>query len=365
MKSRLPSMRTVALLLLLIFLPLLILTDAQIAADGVRSGLALCTQVLLPSLFPFLVLSELLIVLHAAELPGKWLKKPFHALFGLSEGGTTALLLGVLCGFPVGATAAASLCDRGDISRAELHRLLLFSNNPSAGFLIGTVGCVLFGNRSVGIALFVIIWISAALVGISLRLLCKMPESFCNIPPNGVKNIPFVTAVTGSISKGISTMLHVCSFVLFFSCISACLSHVLLPVTPFEAVRVLLCGLVEMTAGVHAATQVLPPASALRMVAFISGFSGLSVCLQLFSVSERHAPRILPYFLAKLIQAFLCLALTEAYLRLFRPSLRVADCITAFSPLPLQQKSALALLLPFVLLLLAHLCRQTRYPRQG
>ena len=106
MKAPSPSLRTAATLILLVFLLLLILTNTRIAAEGVRQALDLCTQTLLPSLFPFLILSELLIAFRVTDKPGKWLKKPFAALFGLSEGGTSALLLGALGGFTVGASAA-------------------------------------------------------------------------------------------------------------------------------------------------------------------------------------------------------------------------------------------------------------------
>lgn len=122
--------------------------------DGVRHGLSLVCETLLPSLFPFLVFSELLVRLDAGRLFSVILGKPCRFLFGLSDAGTAAYFLGVLCGFPVGAVCALTLYRKNEISKEELTRLCLFGGNPSSGFLIGAVGEGLFGNRNAGIFLF-------------------------------------------------------------------------------------------------------------------------------------------------------------------------------------------------------------------
>ena len=114
----------------------------------------------------------------------------------------------------------------------------------------------------------------------------------------------------------------------------------------------LICGMLELTAGVNEAVRVLSPANALRMTAFLAGFSGLSVCLQVFSVTERHRLPILPYLAARTVQGLLSLLLIECYLRLFKPALQLSDCMAAFAQNPVGQMhlSAMLLLLPLLLL---------------
>ena len=77
----------------------------------------------------------------------------------------------------------------------------------------------------------------------------------------------------------------------------------------------------------------------------------MSAC-NYFSVSERHDPPLLPYFLAKLIQGAISLGLTELYLRLCKPQLRITDSVSAFSANAFQQKSTVYILLLFPLVLL-------------
>ena len=147
-------------------------------------------------------------------------------------------------------------------------------------------------------------------------------------------------------------MLQVFSFVLFFSCISACLLHVLARFPLPDTVRILLCGIPELTVGIHTAVSSLPAYTAFRLTAFFSGFAGLCVCLQLFSVSENHSPPILPYLFSKLMQGTLSLLLTELYLRICKPQLCITSSISTFSPDALEQKSTVCILLLFPLLLL-------------
>ena len=156
MNKAFSSFRQGALLLFILFLLVLLLTNTALAMDGVRRGVSLCVETLFPSLFPFLVLSELFVATGASESLGRLFSRPVSALFGISGAGATVLLLGAVCGSPTGAVTAAAFCERGEIDKREFDRLLLFCNVPSSGFLIGATGEALFGNHGAGVALFFI-----------------------------------------------------------------------------------------------------------------------------------------------------------------------------------------------------------------
>jgi sporulation integral membrane protein YlbJ len=309
-----------------------------------RRALALCTDTLLPTLFPFLVLSELMISCHAGDTVGKLLQRPAGFLFGVSGAGTTALLMGLLCGFPVGTAVAVSLYDRGEITHGELKRLFLFVNNPSPGFLICAVGGEMLGSARTGLALWGIVWGSALFIGILLRIwggdLCKKHH----IPANGTRKPLSFSDLTGAVSKGFHTLFQVFAFVLFFSCVTACLSPALRALPLSREAEALLSGIPEMTAGIAQAASATPASTALPIVAFLAGFSGLSVCLQLFSVGEGRGLRPLPYLGIKLVQGGLCSLLTVLYLRLFPPSPPPTGAISAFSESRVRQCSLLAVL---------------------
>lgn len=355
MKSRLPGLGSTAFLLLGLFLLLLFLTNAQIAMDSVRQGLSLCTETLFPSLFPFLVLSELLVARQAGKVLGRLFSRPVSVLFGVSGGGAAVLLLGMLCGYPVGTATAVALYRQGELSKEELNRLILFANNPSPGFLIGAVGEALLGNKGAGLALWVITWSSAALTGIFLHIAYGKAAKTTETPANGMQKPPSVSDLTGSVTRGFSSLLQVFAFVLFFTCVGSCLTPILTALHLPVGVNVALYGLLEITSGINHAVTMLTPEAAFRFSAFFAGFAGLSVCLQLFSIAEELHLRLSPYLLTKAAQGGLCLLLAEIYLRLFKPHLENAGSAAAFAESTIQQRHTLGvlLLLPFFVLILS------------
>ncbi len=312
--------RSMTLVLLCLFFLVLLLCHTETAMDGVRQGLSLCTETLFPSLFPFLVLSELLVTVGAGALLGKLFGRPVRAIFGLSHAGASVFLLGTVCGLPIGTTTAVALFERGEMTQRELERVVLFCNNPSSGFLIAAVGVGLFGSKEIGIALFCITLLSSFLLGIALRLgfgaIQIAPKS-----PDGVEKRLIVGDFTNGVRRAFFSLLGVCSFVLFFSAVSRCLGTILSSFRVPSAVETLIYGTLEMTSGISHAVVALPPALAFRAVCFFSAFAGISVSFQVLCAAEDTGVRLLPYLLAKLLQGAISLLLAECYLRLFCPTL--------------------------------------------
>ena len=108
-------------------------------ADGVREGLSLAAVQALPALFPFFVVSGLLVRCDTARL-SPLLAKPLARLYGLPPEAAPALVLGLIGGYPVGATTACALLSEGVLSREAAERVNRFCNCASPGFCIGLVG---------------------------------------------------------------------------------------------------------------------------------------------------------------------------------------------------------------------------------
>lgn len=292
-----------SLLLLFLFCPRLI-------AGGVSDGLLLSARTLIPSLFPFLVLSEVMVGSGAAAPLGRLFARPAARLLGLSQKGTGVAILSLLCGFPTGVCASLSLLERGEISKEEFCRLFLFINTPSAGFLIGTVGAGLFDSVTLGAALFFITLSSSLLVGILLRLFygapAAPPKRNAECPP-----LPLTEAFLLGVRRALTSLFSVCAFVLFFSALSACLHALPLP----DSLSLFLCGVLEMTCGISRTVSSLPAALAFPAVAFFTSFSGLSVCAQLFSLSKGAGPRPAHYLFLKLFSACLSFLLAASVFR--------------------------------------------------
>lgn len=295
------------------FCLLLVLRNADAAVEYMGRGLRLCVDTVIPSLFPFMVISELLVRSGAGEVLGRVFARPMKWLFGLSGAGSTAVVLGSLCGFPMGARTAVGLLDRGEITREECAHLLTFSNNPSSAFLITAVGVSLFGSRQAGVLLYLTVLGSGLLTGLIFRLLLRRhgdgacAHTTCvhtssGLHPGGVDT--FTASVTGAASG----MLTVCAYVAFFSTLSGILSAAAfrsagaIPPTLWA----LLCGFLELSGGIGEASALPDAGTALVVSAAVAGWSGLSVHCQVMSMCEGRGISFGPYILAKAMQSALC-----------------------------------------------------------
>ena len=303
----------------------LMLRHSDTAIFYMSQGLVLCAKTVIPSLFPFMVLSELLVASGGGEILGKLCERPFRGLFGISGSGVCALLMGLICGFPVGAKTAVSLCRRGEIDTAELSRLLCFCNIPSSAFLINVIGVSLFGSRRFGIMLYGICLIAALLTARLLQCLYPLTshrECDTFAPPT-----MDIGVFTHAVTSAATAMLYVCAYVVFFTALVGTLGELLEPFHPNHALITALFGFFELSGGVVQASGIQNAALARWMTAFLCGWSGLSVHLQILSLCEdlpdRHSVRTRSYFLCKLFQGFLC-ALLCGLMLYFIPSPRLS-----------------------------------------
>jgi sporulation integral membrane protein YlbJ len=289
-----------------------------------QKGMKLCVSTVIPSLFPFAALSELLIRSGATNVVAKIFGPAFEKIFGIRREGAIALVLGLICGFPIGTRCAITLYERAKIDKYELERLFAFCNGPSSAFLIGAVGTTLFGSRKLGLLLCAAELISCFAIGLLTRWFydCKGKGEFflCNACERTAPKIS--DEITGSITSAARSMIYICAFVIFFSSftgmIETCLDLLHIP----KILRVLCIGFFEMTSGALAASELPIPLSCLILSAMI-GWSGMSVHFQFISLCGEHKVRLWRYFGAKLCRAAIDCLLLFAGLRIFGDTLEL------------------------------------------
>ena len=284
---------TALFLLLALFGAALAFYPAE-ASDAARQGLALCLQTVLPSLFPFFVLSSLLIASGAADGLSRTLEPFMRPLFYLSGAGAGALALGLAGGYPVGARTAAELYRRGALSKPEAERLLSFCNNSGPGFILGVCGGAVLHNPRAGAYLYLVHTASAVLTGVLLRRRTVM-ECAAARPRRRAQGKPLAAVFPAAVRDSFAASWSVCGFVVIFAVI-------LRFVTLLLPGRVLLVGFIELTNGVLS----LPAGrGGFVLCAVFLGWGGLSVHAQTLSVLDGTdlSPRL--YFLGKATQAAL------------------------------------------------------------
>ena len=124
------------------------------AMEAARYSLRLCGEVLIPSLFPFFVLSALIQELGLPSRLGRLTAPGMRRLFGVPGSGCAALILGLMAGYPLGAASVAGLVERGELERGEGERLLGFCNNSGPAFILGAAGAGVFGSARAGLLLY-------------------------------------------------------------------------------------------------------------------------------------------------------------------------------------------------------------------
>ena len=306
------------------------------AMAGAQDGLTLCFNVIVPSLFPFFVLSSLVVDLGLAAYLGRAMEGLMRPLFRVSGSCAAAVALGFIGGYPVGARTALQLYQQGLCSKTEAERLLAFCNNSGPAFILGVVGAGVFGDGRVGLLLYFTHALASVLVGLLFRFYGGRGES--RRPPRRPKPIATVTlpaAFTGAVTRAMQSTLNICAFVVFFAVVLRMLSAfgVLslaakgLSALGFreEWARRLVAGLLELSSGVSSLRGEAQLAGRVSMAAFMLGWAGLSVHCQVLSFLADSGLSARVYLAGKLCHGLIAAGLTYAVTRVLPLSAPVAD----------------------------------------
>lgn len=268
-----------------------LLANARAAAEACREALGMCARLLIPSLFPFFVLSGFLNRLGLPGALGRLLAPAAVRLYGVSGAGASALPVGLAGGYPTGAAYIADMARSGAVTRQEAERLLAFCNNSGPAFIVGAVGVGVFGSVKLGLILYGVHVFAALVTGLFFR----SRHGCAEIPPLQLDTADPALAFTGAVRQAVGALGSVCGFAVCFSVLlgvldgSGALTRLCgalaapLGLEPGFA-RVLLCGLFELGTGAAAMTGLRPGAETFALAAFLLGWGGLSVHFQTLGV---------------------------------------------------------------------------------
>ena len=286
------------------------------ASEYVKNGISLCVGTVIPSVFPFMVISSLIIAVGAGRDLGALFSLPLKLIFGISKPAACPVFLGFVCGYPTGAFTAASMYDKGEISKKELERLLTFINVPGAAFVIGAVGGGMLSSTELGIAVYASVMLASVTVGAVGRLFCKKSEIQLS-SGECESGAPLSCAIPEAIRTAAANMMTVCACVVTFSALSGIICS--LPVIsslPPEA-RAVITGFFEVSSGAKAsslASGIYAP----LLASAVCAWSGLSVHMQIISACRGRGISFLPFFVSKAAQSLLSPLYLYIYLQFIR-----------------------------------------------
>lgn len=352
------NLLTTIFTLFLIFL----VTFSNANLFAAKNGLTLWAKNVVPSLFPFFIATELLNYTNLPYYLGKLTNKFMRPLFNVPGESSYAFIMGIISGYPVGAKIVNKFVEEGTCSKQEAERMLAFTNNSGPLFIIGTVGISLFGNSTIGIILFITHILACLTVGLIFGFISKRHNSislaknsnsklnesqthFRNIDVSkksnssirkkhhrwmkiykGYRNTTTTSSynisdlgmiLSNSITNAISTILLIGGFIVLFSIIISILNslNVINSIsnilsffkTPSEYSKCVLTGLLELTNGVNAISSLHTKYMSVQIIisAFLLGFAGFSILLQIFSIAAKNNLSMKPYIIGKILQGLI------------------------------------------------------------
>lgn len=305
----------------IVFLFLIMLICPKAVFTGASEGLLLWFQIILPTLFPFLLVTNLLLATGSIRYISSAFGSALSRLFKVSQNGSFAVLTGFLCGYPMGAKTAADLTVSGYISQEEGRYLLSFCNNTSPVFILNFLVWKTLKDERLMFPTLCILMLSPVIVSFFTRKkyqkhghsFTEPSDTFSSRRPASKQSFHF-RKIDSSIMDSFETLIKVGGYIILFSVI----------LTLFQSLPFELPGLsyvlpfLEVTNGiVMLAASPLPVNLSYPLILGLTAFGGLCSVAQTQCMVQKAGLPILPYIKEKLAAALTASILGTLYLLLF------------------------------------------------
>ena len=329
---------SISILVISFFVMLILFSKESLLAA--QNGLELFLNSVLPSIFPFLVIVNILLNLELLKKICKLFHPITKKVFKLPGISTLPIVIGLLSGYPIGAKISNDLYSKNLISKNTAEKLLGFTNNSGPLFILSYVGISLYHDVITGILLLCTHILSAITVGIIFGIFDRKnlsrgivdtvyekyinEENECN--KNIKKNISFSQIVIDSVKNSVSTILIIGGFIVFFSVVIELLQNsnlfyiLSLPINatllalnlPTELTIPTLQGLIEITNGLESLSNVsnVPYVYKVCVSAFILGIGGFSIYMQTLAIIIDNNLSTKKYLLGKFLQGIIAFIFT-------------------------------------------------------
>lgn len=295
------------------------------AIKSAREGFSIWSNVLVPSLLPFIIGANLIVDLKIVDIIGFIINPITRFVFNVSGKSALAFAISTVSGYPVGVSLASEFRSNGQISKYEAQRLVSFCSTSGPLFIIGSVGTGMFQNSNLGYLMILCHYLGTILVGLFFRNYGNenLPKTKLDLKTS-IKNVINIRNSSGNgffvlfgnaVFNGVNTLLTVGGFVIVFSVvfkilslfnvISLIASVIYLPLS-FLGVSKELCqafvsGLFEITIGCNKVSSITSSPEILRasLASFLIGFSGLSILAQCCTFLSKTDIDLKLYILSK------------------------------------------------------------------
>lgn len=302
-------------LVILLILCIEMLQNSLLVISAVQNAYNIWANNVFPSLFPFFVISSILIGINFPRVLGEITKPLMNKLFKIKSDTAFIFIMSLLSGSPSNAKYAREMYLNGSITLNDANKILIFTHFSSPIFILGTMTTFL-NNKSIGIYILVIHYITNVIMGLFIRNINPNKDKEDKISlkkvlyeaSNSTDNISSI--VTKSIVSSINTIIMILGVISISTVLIAIINN---SINLSKLSECIISGLIEMTNGLRVlgALDISLKLKTTIGIFFIS-FGGLSVHLQVISIINDTKIKYKYYFLARIIHAFVASVL--AYL---------------------------------------------------
>ncbi len=255
---------------------------------------------LIPSIFPFLLLSNLLIEYGFVNFISIIFGPLFSRIYNLPPKASFAIIGSIFTGFPTGAKYIKDLLNNKSISLEDANHLITFTSYSNPIFVISVIGEGLLKSKKIGIIIFIIHLITGLIIGVLFKN--KKKNDYSQNQSN-LNNNSFINNLINSINDSFHILINMLGIIIFFSIIMQVIDSLIVE----SFISCLFNGILEVTSSI---INISKSNYSLKLKASIIGFfisfNGLSVHFQIKSIIEGTQIKYRKYFVARILQSLLC-----------------------------------------------------------
>ncbi len=260
---------------------ILVLLNKELVSTSILSSLYIWYNTLVPSMFPMIVLSDILITYNSTNIIPKLITNSISKLFNISKNATTIFFFSLISGFPTNAVIIKKAVDTNKISTNEGEHLLLFCNFANPLFILQTIGKFYLKNSTYAVIILISNILSNIIIGTIFRKKNNPNTNYINYPD---KNQSLGIILKDAISKAINSLFLVAGTITMFIILTTLLSHIL---NLNNILKLTIQSILELTMGLsYLSNLTLDDTIKVVISTAILSFSGLSIHLQVYSILE-------------------------------------------------------------------------------
>ena len=306
------------IIIILFFICFEILTESNSIISSVSFSLSIWKNNIFPSLFPFFVLSEIMIKYGIPEFIGNLLKPFMNKLFRIKGSAAFIFVMSIISGNPSNAKYTREMYLNGSLNKHEATKVLCFTCFANPLFILGTVSLMFLNNKEVGVLILFCHYIGNIFIGFLLRGYYPSKIESENVSINSAilamheKRISnkdgFGKIFTNSLVSSINTLLLILGVMTICLVLTTIIDN---NINLNGIIQSILNGFVEMTQGLkYISMEALPLKIKCVLSVMILSFGGLSVHMQIVSILSDTDIKYLPFLCSRIIHSILSGILT-------------------------------------------------------